>query len=161
MLSPVLRLLSRAFQFGRQSGAFVLLTYSLLPVVFLLRTSASSSNPKTPYSHLDLLRPVFSVIVIFIKLRRLPDPLEYQEMVLTLSEPAEETTRQNRKLRADSPPITKTSRSLDRAFIHSFLQTYGRPSGLVSGLIRDRLCFALDRPCVSSMPAASSDVDHH
>jgi hypothetical protein len=42
---------------------------------------------------LELLRPVFSVIVIYYQnYVAFLDPLEYQEMVLTLSEPARKRT---------------------------------------------------------------------
>ena len=78
----------------------VLLTYSLLQW-YLLRTDRKALNPKTPSRALDLLRPVFSVIVIYYQnYVAFLDPLEYQEMVLTLSEPArQKILAKTRKLR--------------------------------------------------------------
>src|SRR2546426_6303806 len=76
------------------------ITYSLLQW-YLLRTERKQLNPKTPTRILDLLRPVFSVIVIYYQnYVAFLDPLEYQEMVLTLSEPArKKILAKTRKLR--------------------------------------------------------------
>ena len=79
---------SRSFSLIVNQVAFVLLTYSLLQW-YLLRTERKPLNTKTQSRILDLLRPVFSVIVIYYQnYVAFLDPLEYQEMVLTLSEPA-------------------------------------------------------------------------
>ena len=82
---------SRAFSLIVNQVTFVLLTYSLLQW-YLLRTERKPPlNPKTQTRILELLRPVFSVIVIYYQnYVAFLDPLEYQEMVLTLSEPARE-----------------------------------------------------------------------
>jgi len=82
---------SRAFSLIVNQVTFVLLTYSLLQW-YLLRTERKPPlNPKTQTRILELLRPVFSVIVIYYQnYVAFLDPLEYQEMVLTLSGPARE-----------------------------------------------------------------------
>lgn len=81
---------SRAFSLVVNQVVFVLLTYSLLQW-YLLRTERKQLNPKTRSRILELLRPVFSVIVIYYEnYVAFLDPLEYQEMVLTLTEPARE-----------------------------------------------------------------------
>jgi hypothetical protein len=92
---------SRAFSLIVNQVTFVLLTYSLLQW-YLLRTGRKPPlNPKTQTRILDLLRPVYSVIVIYHQnYVAFLDPLEYQEMVLTLSEPArEKILAKTRKLR--------------------------------------------------------------
>ena len=79
---------SRAFSLVVNQVTFVLLTYSLLQW-YLLRRDRQPLNRKTPSRILDLLRPVFSVIVIYYQnYVAFLNPLEYQEMVLTLTEPA-------------------------------------------------------------------------
>ncbi len=91
---------SRAFSLIVNQVTFVLLTYSLLQW-YLLRTERKQLNPKTRSRILELLRPVFSVIVIYYQnYVAFLDPLEYQEMVLTLSEPArKKILAKTRKLR--------------------------------------------------------------
>jgi Transposase DDE domain len=91
---------SRAFSLVVNQVAFVLLTYSLLQW-YLLRTERKQLNPKTQSRILDLLRPVYSVIVIYYQnYVAFLDPLEYQEMLLTLSEPArQKILAKTRKLR--------------------------------------------------------------
>ena len=91
---------SRAFSLIVNQVTFVLLTYSLLQW-YLLRIDRKPLNPKTQTRILELLRPVFSVIVIYHQnYVAFLDPLEYQEMVLTLSEPArEKILAKTRKLR--------------------------------------------------------------
>src|SRR5437867_8773058 len=91
---------SRSFSLIVNQVAFVLLTYSLLQW-YLLRTERKPLNTKTQSRILDLLRPVFSVIVIYYQnYVAFLDPLEYQEMVLTLSETARKTIlAKTRKLR--------------------------------------------------------------
>jgi len=91
---------SRTFSLIVNQVTFVLLTYSLLQW-YLLRTERKQLNPKTRSRILELLRPVFSVIVIYYQnYVAFLDPLEYQEMVLTLSEPArKKILAKTRKLR--------------------------------------------------------------
>ena len=91
---------SRAFSLVVNQVVFVLLTYSLLQW-YLLRTDRKQLNPKTRSRILELLRPVFSVIVIYYEnYVAFLDPLEYQEMVLTLTEPArQKILAKTRKLR--------------------------------------------------------------
>ena len=91
---------SRAFSLVVNQVTFVLLTYSLLQW-YLLRADRKQLNRKTPSRILELLRPVFSVIVIYHQnYVAFLDPLEYQEMVLTLTEPAREKILvKTRKLR--------------------------------------------------------------
>ena len=91
---------SRAFSLVVNQVTFVLLTYSLLQW-YLLRTERKQLNPKTQARILELLRPVFSVIVIYYQnYVAFLDPLEYQEMVLTLTEPArKKILAKTRKLR--------------------------------------------------------------
>ena len=91
---------SRAFSLIVNQIVFVLLTYSLLQW-YLLRTGRKQLNPKTQTRILELLRPVFSVIVIYYQnYVAFLDPLEYQEMVLTLIEPArKKILAKTRKLR--------------------------------------------------------------
>jgi len=140
-----IELLLACLQFGRQSGCIRPAHLSLLQW-YLLRTERKQLNPKTlpPFW---IITAVFSVIVILLSnnVRRLPGPARISgNGSHTLSEPARKKNYSPKpaSFAADSPPITKTSRSLDRAFIHSSSKLTGRPSGLVSGLIRDRLCFA-------------------
>ena len=91
---------SRAFSMVVNQVTFVLLTYSLLQW-HLLRTERQQLNPKTPSRILELLRPVFSVIVIYHQnYVAFLDPLQYQEMALTLSAPArKKILAKTRKLR--------------------------------------------------------------
>lgn len=91
---------SRSFSLIVNQVTFVLLTYSLLQW-YLLRTERKQLNPKTRSRILELLRPVFSVIVIYYQnFVAFLDPLQYQEMVLTLSEPArKKILAKTRKLR--------------------------------------------------------------
>ena len=91
---------SRAFSLVVNQVVFVLLTYSLLQW-YLLRTDRKQLNPKTRSRILELLRPVFSVIVIYYEnYVTFLDPLEYQEIVLTLTEPArQKILAKTRKLR--------------------------------------------------------------
>jgi hypothetical protein len=77
---------SRAFSLVVNQVTFVLLTYSLLQW-YLFRRDRQPLNRKTPSRILDLLRPVFSVIVIYHQnYVAFLNPLQYQEMVLTLTE---------------------------------------------------------------------------
>lgn len=91
---------SRAFSLVVNQVTFVLLTYSLLQW-YLLRIERKPLAAKTQSRILELLRPVFSVIVIYYQnYVAFLDPLEYQEMVLILSEPArEKILAKTRKLR--------------------------------------------------------------
>ena len=91
---------SRAFSLIVNQVVFVLLTYSLLQW-YLLRTERKQLNPKTQTRILELLRPVFSVIVIYYQnYVAFLDPLQYQEMVLTLTPPArKKILAKTRKLR--------------------------------------------------------------
>ena len=91
---------SRAFSLVVNQVTFVLLTYSLLQW-YLLLTDRKQLNPKTQSRILELLRPVFSVIVIYYQnYVAFLDPLEYQEMVLTLTELArKKILAKTRKLR--------------------------------------------------------------
>ncbi|MBI5968756.1 MAG: transposase [Deltaproteobacteria bacterium] len=77
---------SRAFPLIVNQVVFVLLTYSLLQW-FLLRISRKELNPKT--RTLELLRPTLTVIVLYYQnYMAFLTPLQHQELVLTLSEPA-------------------------------------------------------------------------
>jgi hypothetical protein len=79
---------SRAFNLIANQVVFVLLTYSLLQW-YLLRISRKALNPKTPTRTLELLRPTLTVIVIYYQnYMAFLTPLQHQELVLTLSEPA-------------------------------------------------------------------------
>jgi hypothetical protein len=79
---------SRAFNVIANQVVFVLLTYSLLQW-YLLRTSRKALNPKTRTRTLELLRPTLTVIVIYYQnYMAFLTPLQHQELVLTLSEPA-------------------------------------------------------------------------
>lgn len=79
---------SRAFNLIVNQVAFVLLTYSLLQW-HLLRDRRQPLNRKTRPRLLDLLRPTWTVILIYYQnYVAFLTPLEHQEMVLTLSEPA-------------------------------------------------------------------------
>jgi hypothetical protein len=79
---------SRAFPLVVNQVVFVLLTYSLLQW-FLLRIGRKELNPKTQARALDLLRPTLTVIVIYYQnYMAFLTPLEHQELVLTLEEPA-------------------------------------------------------------------------
>ena len=65
-----------------------MLTYSLLQW-FLLRIGRKELNPKTRTRTLELLRPTLTVIVIYYQnYMAFLTPLQHQELVLTLSEPA-------------------------------------------------------------------------
>ncbi|MCJ7492914.1 MAG: hypothetical protein MUP68_01580, partial [Deltaproteobacteria bacterium] len=79
---------SRAFNLVANQVVFVLLTYSLLQW-YLLRISRKALNPKTRTRTLELLRPTLTVIVIYYQnYMAFLTPLQHQELVLTLSEPA-------------------------------------------------------------------------
>lgn len=79
---------SRAFPLIANQVVFVLLTYSLLQW-FLLRISRKELNPKTRTRTLELLRPTLTVIVLYYQsYMAFLTPLQHQELVLTLSEPA-------------------------------------------------------------------------
>jgi hypothetical protein len=79
---------SRAFNVIANQVVFVLLTYSLLQW-YLLRISRKALNTKTPPRTLELLRPTLTVIVIYYQnYMAFLTPLQHQELVLTLSEPA-------------------------------------------------------------------------
>jgi hypothetical protein len=79
---------SRAFSLVVNQVVFVLLTYSLLQW-FLLRIGRKELNPKTRSRILELLRPTLTVIVIYYQnYLACLTPLQHQELVLTLSEPA-------------------------------------------------------------------------
>jgi len=79
---------SRAFNLIANQVVFVLLTYSLLQW-YLLRIGRKELNPKTRTRTLELLRPALTVILIYYQnYVALLTPLQHQELVLTLSEPA-------------------------------------------------------------------------
>jgi hypothetical protein len=79
---------SRAFSLIVNQVIFVLLTYSLLQW-FLLRISRKELNPKTRTRTLELLRPTLTVIVLYYQnYMAFLTPLQHQELVLTLTEPA-------------------------------------------------------------------------
>ena len=79
---------SRAFSLIVNQVVFVLLTYSLLQW-FLLRIGRKELNPKTRTRTLELLRPTLTVIVIYYQnYMAFLTPLQHQELVLTLREPA-------------------------------------------------------------------------
>jgi hypothetical protein len=79
---------SRAFNLIVNQVAFVLLTYSLLQW-YRLRDRRQQLNRKTCPRLLDLLRPTWTVILIYSQnYVAFLTPLEPQEMVLTLCEPA-------------------------------------------------------------------------
>ena len=79
---------SRSFPLIVNQVVFVLLTYSLLQW-FLLRIGRKELNPKTRTRTLELLRPTLTVIVIYYQnYMAFLTPLQHQELVLTLSEPA-------------------------------------------------------------------------
>jgi hypothetical protein len=79
---------SRAFSLIVNQVVFVLLTYSLLQW-FLLRIGREELNPQTRTRTLELLRPTLTVIVIYYQnYMAFLTPLQHQELVLTLSEPA-------------------------------------------------------------------------
>jgi hypothetical protein len=79
---------SRAFSLIVNQVVFVLLTYSLLQW-FLLRMGRKELNPKTRTRTLELLRPTLTVIVIYYQnYMAFLTPLQHQELVLTLNEPA-------------------------------------------------------------------------
>jgi hypothetical protein len=79
---------SRAFSLVVHQVVFVLLTYSLLQW-FLLRIGRKELNPKTRTRTLELLRPALTVIIIYYQnYMAFLTPLQHQELVLTLSEPA-------------------------------------------------------------------------
>ena len=96
---------------------FVLLTYSLLQW-YLLRRDRKELNPKTRSRILELLRPVFSVIVIYYQnYVAFLNPLEYQEMVLTLP---------NRPARKSSPKPAGSA-----AASHINFKTHAPPTDLI------------------------------
>jgi hypothetical protein len=79
---------SRAFSLIANQVVFVLLTYSLLQW-FLFRIGRKELNPKTRTRTLELLRPTLTVIVIYYQnYMAFLSPLQHQELVLTLNEPA-------------------------------------------------------------------------
>jgi hypothetical protein len=79
---------SRAFNLIANQVVFVLLTYSLLQW-YLLRIGRKELNPRTRTRTLELLRPALTVILIYYQnYVALLTPLQHQELVLTLSEPA-------------------------------------------------------------------------
>jgi hypothetical protein len=79
---------SRAFSMVVHQVVFVLLTYSLLQW-FLLRIGRKDLNPKTRTRILEMLRPSTTVIVIYYRNHvAYLSPLQHQELVLTLNEPA-------------------------------------------------------------------------
>jgi hypothetical protein len=79
---------SRAFSMIVHQVVFVLLTYSLLQW-FLLRIGRKDLNPRTRTRTLELLRPSTTVIVIYYRnYVAYLSPLQHQELVLTLDEPA-------------------------------------------------------------------------
>jgi len=79
---------SRAFSLIVNQVVFVLLTYSLLQW-FLLRIGRKELNPKTRTRTLELLRPTLTVIVIYYQnYMAFLSPLQHQELILTLREPA-------------------------------------------------------------------------
>jgi len=79
---------SRAFSLIVNQVVFVLLTYSLLQW-YLLRLGRKELNPKTRTRTLELLRPTLTVIVIYYQnYMAFLTPLQHQELILTLSEPA-------------------------------------------------------------------------
>ena len=79
---------SRAFSLVVNQVVFVLLTYSLLQW-YLRRIERRNLNRKTRPRILDVLQPTFTVILIYYQnYVAFLSPLEHQEMVLTLKEPA-------------------------------------------------------------------------
>ena len=79
---------SRAFSLVVHQVVFVLLTYSLMQW-FLLRIGRKDLNSKTRTRTLELLRPSITVIVIYYRnYVAYLSPLQHQELVLTLNEPA-------------------------------------------------------------------------
>jgi hypothetical protein len=79
---------SRVFPLIVNQVVFVLLTYSLLQW-FLLGISRKELNPKTRTRTLELLRPTLTVIVLYYQnYMAFLTPLQHQELVLTLTEPA-------------------------------------------------------------------------
>jgi hypothetical protein len=79
---------SRAVSMVVHQVVFVLLTYSLLQW-FLLRIGRKDLNPRTRTRTLELLRPTITVIVIYYRNHvAYLSPLQHQELVLTLDEPA-------------------------------------------------------------------------
>jgi len=79
---------SRAFSMVVHQVVFVLLTYSLLQW-FLLRIGRKDLNARTRTRTLELLRPTITVIVIYYRnYVAYLSPLQHQELVLTLNEPA-------------------------------------------------------------------------
>jgi len=79
---------SRAFNLIANQVVFVLLTYSLLQW-YLLRIGRKELNPKTRTRTMELLRPTLTAIVIYYQnYMAFLTPLQHQELVLTLPEPA-------------------------------------------------------------------------
>jgi len=79
---------SRAFSMVVHQVVFVLITYSLLQW-FLLRIGRKDLNSRTRTRTLELLRPSTTVIVIYYRnYVAYLSPLQHQELVLTLNEPA-------------------------------------------------------------------------
>jgi Transposase DDE domain len=91
---------SRAFSLIVNQVIFVLLTHSLLQW-YLFRNRRQHLNRKTRPRLLDVLRPTLHVILIYYQnYVAFLSPLQHQEMVLTLSEPARrKILAKTRKLR--------------------------------------------------------------
>ena len=103
---------SRAFSLVVHQVVFVLLTYSLLQW-FLLRIDRKELNPKTRTRTLELLRPTLTVIVIYYQnYMAFLTPLQHQELVLTLSEPArKKILTKTRRLRRSLAQALQHARS--------------------------------------------------
>ncbi len=103
---------SRCFNLIVNQVIFVLLTYSLLQW-YLLRLGREELNSRTRTRTLELLRPIKTVILLYHKdYVAFLSPLEHQELVLTLEEPARKRI------------LTKT-RALRRSQAHQL--AYPRP----------------------------------
>ncbi|MBI5193350.1 MAG: hypothetical protein HZA08_07930 [Nitrospirae bacterium] len=91
---------SRSFNIIVNQVVFVLLTYSLLQW-YLLRIGRKELNAKTRPRTMDLLRPTTTAILIFYQnYVAYLSPLQHQELVLTLDEPARiKILAKTRKLR--------------------------------------------------------------
>jgi len=91
---------SCAFNLIVNQVVFTLLTYSLLQW-YLRRNRRQHLNPQTRPRLLEVLRPTLTVILIYYKnYVAFLTPLQHQEMVLTLSEPArKKILAKTRKLR--------------------------------------------------------------
>lgn len=91
---------SRSFNIIVNQVVFVLLTYSLLQW-YLLRIGRKELNARTRTRTMDLLRPTTTAILIFYQnYVAYLSPLQHQELVLTLDEPARiKILAKTRKLR--------------------------------------------------------------